>query len=225
MENSTTTALSIQDRAIAYISNIETAIASASTIEQARDLTSKTKALQAYASSSGESLDMLNNIAEMKIRAERKAGSILLQMEKKTNQHGEKNRSIPALEELGISRMQASRWQAVARVSEDDFVQYCKTQRESNQEITQSGVIRLKSRREDAPRDKPHFPCPSCGLRSNRCIETGEVLARVLPRRRKCLHCNSVFKTWEFVIDPSNPPDIPIYMTPGIITDAGDSDD
>lgn len=214
MQSNPTDALTVQSRQIAYINNIQKAISVATTIEEAKDVAGRTKALQAYASGVGESLETLNKIAEMKLRAERKAGSILLSMQKKTNQHGDKNNSIPALEDLGISRMQASRWQAVARVSEDDFVQYCQTQRESGQEITQAGCIRLKSRREDAPRDKPHFPCPKCGLRSNRCIETGDVLARVLPRRRKCLHCSTVFKTWEFVIDPSNPPNIPIHMTP-----------
>lgn len=200
-------------RADSYLEAMDNALASVKTLPQAKDLAGRAKALQTYAKSSGQSLEVLNKVAEMKLRAEREAGKILLAMEKKTNQHGAKNASLLALEDIGITRMQASRWQSVARVQEEDFVQYCARQRESGEEITQAGCIRLKSRREDAPRDKPHFPCPSCGLRSNRCIDTGDVLARVLPRRRKCLNCGHVFRTWEFVIDPANPPKIPVVFS------------
>jgi len=203
-------ALSIEDRAMNLISNIKQAIAKVGDIDEAVDIASRAKAFHVSAQSAGQSLAILNEIAELKIRAERQAGNLLVAMEKKSNQHGATNAALPSLEDLGISKMQSSRWQSVARVDEKDFAQYCKRQRDSGQEITQAGVIRLKSRREDAPRDKPHFPCPSCGLRSNRCIDTGDVLARVLPRRRKCLHCGYVFRTWEFVIDPENPPRIPV---------------
>lgn len=202
-------------RADNLIDSIKGAISEVQGLDQAIDLASRAKAFQVYAQSAGQSLEMLNEIAELKLRAERQAGKFLLEMEKKTNQHGAANAALPSLDELGISKMQSSRWQAVARVEEDDFVQYCKRQRDLGQEITQSGLIRIKSRREDAPRDKPHFPCPACGLRSNRCIDTGDVLSRVLPRRRKCLNCNYVFRTWEYVIDPNNPPHVPVvYVGP-----------
>ena len=53
-------------------------------------------------------------MAELKIRAERKAGKILLEIEKPTNQHGDKNSTLQTLSDLCITRMQASRWQALA---------------------------------------------------------------------------------------------------------------
>ena len=200
----------IAKRANTLVASIKHAISEVDDLDDAIDIASRAKAFQVYAQSAGESLEMLNDIAELKLRAERQAGKFLLDMEKKTNQHGANNAALPSLEQLNITKMQSSRWQSVARVGEEEFAQYCKRQRESGQEITQSGLIRVKSRREDAPREKPHFPCPSCGLRSNRCIDTGDVLARALPRRRKCLHCGYVFRTWEFVIDPSNPPNVPL---------------
>lgn len=217
------TEIALPSRASQYVESMKSAISTVSTLPEAKDLAGRAKALESYARSSGQSLGIMNDIAELKISAERKAGRILLDMQKPTNQHGEKNASLPTLEDLGVSRMQASRWQAVARVGEEEFRQYCKSQRESGSEITSAGVQRLKSRREDAPRDKPHFPCPSCGLRSNRCIDTGDVLARVLPRRRRCLNCGHVFRTWEFVIDPSNPPEIPIVLTNPPERDSKDS--
>ena len=202
--------LAISERSDGLMLRMKESLSRIDTVDQAMEVAGKAKAFQAYAKTAGQSLEMLNDIAETKLRAEREAGKILIAMEKKSNQHGAKNAKLPALSELGVTRMQSSRLQAVARVQEEDFERYCKSQRETGQEITQLGLIRLKSRREDAPREKPHFKCPSCGLRSNRCIETGDVVARVLPRRRKCLHCNHVFRTWEMVIDPRSPPEIPI---------------
>lgn len=51
-----------------------------------------------------------------KLRAERKAGKMLGEMPKKTNQNGAGNTTLPALNDLGISKMQSSRWQAVASI-------------------------------------------------------------------------------------------------------------
>lgn len=199
-------------RAVALTASLNEAISCVSSISEAMDLAGRAKALQSYAKTSGQQLEVQNNVAELKIRAERKAGKILLDMEKPTNQHGEKNSTLQTLDDLGITRMQASRWQALAKVSDEDFDRYCTEQREKGKEITQAGCVRLKQRLEDAPREKPHLKCPSCGLRSNRCIETGDVIARVLARRRKCLHCGHVFKTWEMVIDPNDTPEVPIVF-------------
>ena len=200
------------ERALALTNTITQALSCVGNVSEAKDLAGRAKALQSYAKTSGQSLEVQNKIAELKIRAERKAGKILLDMHKKTNQHGDKNISLKSLEDLGISRMQASRWQALARVSDDEFNEYCKKQISEGKEITQSGCIRLKQRLEDAPREKPHLKCPCCGLRSNRCIETGDVIARTLARKRKCLDCGHVFRTWEMVIDPSSPPEVPIVF-------------
>ena len=199
-------------RALSLRDSMSQALSCVGSVSEAKDLAGRAKALQSYAKTSGQNLEVQNEIAKLKIKAERKAGQILLDMEKKSNQHGEKNNSLQSLEELGISRMQASRWQALARVSDEQFEEYCAKQSEEGKEITQAGVIRLKQRLEDSPREKPHLACPSCGLRSNRCIETGDVIARTLARKRKCLHCGYVFKTWEFVIDPDNPPTVPIIF-------------
>ena len=57
------------------------------------------------------------------IRAERRAGELLAGMElrdfsKRGNQHGGKSHDVTNLDSLGISRMQSSRWQAIARLPE-----------------------------------------------------------------------------------------------------------
>jgi len=67
----------------------------------------------------GESLEMQNQCAEIKLRAERRAGEIL----KDTIQHGGDRRSETrshdaTLKDSGINKSQSSRWQKIADVSE-----------------------------------------------------------------------------------------------------------
>ena len=69
--------------------------------------------------------------AELRIRAERKAGELLARMEKNagakgsgSNQHEVRSHdaTTPTLSDLGINKHQSSRWQLMAKVSEDGDV-------------------------------------------------------------------------------------------------------
>ena len=61
-----------------------------------------------------------NNIAEIKIRAERRAGEMLKETERqKPGEHWQKKRShdvtvTPKLSDIGINKSQSSRWQGIA---------------------------------------------------------------------------------------------------------------
>lgn len=60
-----------------------------------------------------ESLEMQNNIAEIKLRAERRAGELLEEMPGKGTHGGDrKSSNTMQLEDIGISKMQSHRWQA-----------------------------------------------------------------------------------------------------------------
>src|SRR3990167_10037925 len=72
----------------------------AATIDEVKSIRGKAEALRVYARQSGQSLYMQNRCAEIKLRAERRAGEILSEMEK---QHGggtklESRPAIPLLE-------------------------------------------------------------------------------------------------------------------------------
>ena len=63
-----------------------------------------------------------NAAAEIRLRAERKAGSILNKMEKAKHRHATGNKVLPVkLDEIGITKMQSSRWQLSSKVSESEF--------------------------------------------------------------------------------------------------------
>ena len=69
-------------------------------------------------------LEAANSAAEIKLRAERRAGELLAGMEK-CKPWGEKNvgdiMSPTSLESIGVSKKQSSRWQKEANVDEDVF--------------------------------------------------------------------------------------------------------
>ena len=58
------------------------ALAAASTLEEIKVIRDQAEAIRAYVKYQGESLEMQNQAAEIKLRAERDAGKLLKQMEK-----------------------------------------------------------------------------------------------------------------------------------------------
>jgi len=56
------------------------AIIEAKTIDEVKSIKDKTEAMRAYAKQVGESLEVQNNICEIKLRAERKMGVMLKEM-------------------------------------------------------------------------------------------------------------------------------------------------
>ena len=88
-----------------------------------KEIRDKAEALRAYARQAGESLEMQNQCAEIKIRAERRAGEMLGDMELVgVNQHNEEGvSSCNTLADIGVTRIQSHRWQTIASVPETEF--------------------------------------------------------------------------------------------------------
>lgn len=77
-----------------------------------------------YVRAAGESLQVQNAAADIKLRAERKIGEMLSPMEK--NKGGRPSEtgdtmSPVLLDDLGISKNQSSRWQLSSKVSESEL--------------------------------------------------------------------------------------------------------
>ena len=97
----------------------------ASTLDDVKELRDQAEAMRIYARQAKYSLEVQNRCAELKLRAERKAGIILSET---TVKGGERHKSHDGtyerrsiLDELGISKMQSSRWQAIATIPDDLF--------------------------------------------------------------------------------------------------------
>ena len=87
-----------------------------------------------YTKQAGYSLEMQNQCAEIKIRAERKAGELLPE-QITIGGSGPKSHD-GTLKDLGIEHNQSVRWQSIASIPEDKFEGHIKSVFESKEELT-----------------------------------------------------------------------------------------
>lgn len=139
MTNSTT---------LARISEAMKALSAAKTLDDVLQIRDQAEALRVYVKAASDSLKAANAAAEIKLRAERKAGEML---EQRDNAQGRNLRSKQdpdtmsgsSLKELGVSDKQSSRWQREARVAADDFEEYLRDCQKSGREVTQAGLLKI----------------------------------------------------------------------------------
>ena len=103
-----------------HFSKARQELALATNIDEVKDIRDKAEALRAYIKQSGEGLEMQNQCAAIKIRAERRAGEMLKEQDKdkgggdtSTGHRVLPVQAPPKLSDLGISKNQSSRWQAI----------------------------------------------------------------------------------------------------------------
>ena len=102
------------------------ALAQVETVEEAKDIRDKAEAVRQYVKQAGLGLEAQNECADIKLRAERKGGELLGEMElsKGAATLSHDVTALPTLSELGIGRMQSSRWQLIASLPEETFEAY-----------------------------------------------------------------------------------------------------
>lgn len=133
---------------LAKVSEARRALASAQTLRDVLNIRDQAKALEACLKIVGESLEAANDAAEVKLRAERKAGEMLAGMgnARGRNQHTKQDADIvsgTSLKEIGVSEQQSSRWQREAAVDNETFESYLASCREEQREITQAGLLNI----------------------------------------------------------------------------------
>ena len=100
------------------------ALAEAHRVDEVKDIHDKAVAMQAYAKQAKDT-ELIGYATEIRLRAERRAGEILVEMEKhrggrptKTGSHEE---PVLRLSDLDISKSQSSKWQRLAELPDDEF--------------------------------------------------------------------------------------------------------
>ena len=172
--------------ALVAISQARRALEVASTLDDVKDIRDRAEAMRAYAKQAQYSLEIQNRCAELKLRAERKAGTLLSEStvkggaRHKSHDGTYERRSV--LEDLGISKMQSSRWQTVSTIPDDIFEQHVAKITASERELTSASVIRIatllkKNQSAQFPQQRPtdrtdHMPdggfrCRKKGRRGN----------------------------------------------------------
>jgi len=132
-------------RELAILSQAYHALAQARTIEEVKDIRDKAEAARKYAQCAMLGLETQNRCAEIKLRAERKAGKLLAELHLSSGRPGKKKWSQHAtiLKELGINKSQSSRWQMEAEVPEEIFQLYLTDMQEQGKELTAQGLVRI----------------------------------------------------------------------------------
>gem|GEM_PF-3015798 len=120
----------------------------AASIDEVKKIRDQAEALRLYAKQARLSLEMQNRCAEIKIRAERRAGEMLVEREKHPPGPPKQDTSHyvtqpPRLEDLGISRMQSSRWQLVASIPEQAFEERVESRKKNGKELTSAEMLSL----------------------------------------------------------------------------------
>jgi N6-adenosine-specific RNA methylase IME4 len=120
------------------------AIAECKTIDEAKQIRDKAEALRAYARQAKESLQVQNDIAEIKLRAERRIGEFSKELPVIGHRHytphdGGCKTSI--LREAGLTHPE--RYEAIASLPDAVFEAHIANVKQSNEELTSVGIIRV----------------------------------------------------------------------------------
>jgi site-specific DNA-methyltransferase (adenine-specific) len=111
-------------------------------VKQIRDVA---EAARVYARQAQLGLEAQNHAAEIKIRAERRAGELLQEFVRPGNPQLSQRETIGRLPD-GISRTQSYRWQRVASVPEDVFEEHVAETKAHQRELTSADVLKLAPR-------------------------------------------------------------------------------
>ena len=136
-------------KSLATISKAKRALAAAKSLDEVLEVRDQAEAARVYAKAACDGLELQNSAAEIKIRAERKAGEMLVAMEKIGHRPKKGNTALPfreQLSDLGITKMQSSRWQRIASVEDNLFESHLADFISSKRELTTVSVYKLATK-------------------------------------------------------------------------------
>lgn len=140
--------------ALAKLSAATYALAEAKTLDDVKQIMDIAEAARTYAKAAKLGLEAANHAAEVKLRAERKAGELLQQLERghgnrftvedsrlESSTNGSEYRTV--LTENDIAPTTAHRWQTVATVPDEVFEEHVAVVQQEQRELTSAGLLRL----------------------------------------------------------------------------------
>jgi len=145
-------------------------------LTQAKEIISEAEALRTYAEQANKGLEIQNQCAEIKIRAERRAGELLKRLERNTPQtanptglpmsnNGHGSEYGETLKELKTTRQDAQRWQLESSIPEEKFEQFITETKANAEELTSHAAIAFAAKivREERQQSPPVVVVPPAG--------------------------------------------------------------
>lgn len=136
-----------------------TALAACNSVDEVKDIRDKAEAMAAYARQAKDT-ELIQWATEIKVRAERQAGSMLTATAEsgERHHHGRVSPEAPkptTLGDLGISANQSSRWQSLASMTDEHFETAVATAKDTAGQVTTAFMLReAKAAKPKAPAQK-----------------------------------------------------------------------
>ena len=146
-------------------------LAECTTLDEAKGIMDKAAAAGVWARKAKLGLEAQNHAAEIKVRAERKAGELLREVKRggggdrrsegfqKPNAGRLKSPYAETLKEAGATTQDASRWQSVADLPEDEFEEHIASTKSAGNEITTAEMVRKAKAHNRQDRRQERMEC------------------------------------------------------------------
>ena len=137
--------------------DLKCAIEQAHSVIDLKSIRDRAEALRYAAKLAGESREIIRKAEEIKLRAERRAGELLSSAEKQkpgTYQQRYKDATLDlpkSYKELGLNKVDASKWQRIASIPSKHFEYWLST----SEEISSAGALRLETTLRYSEREVP----------------------------------------------------------------------
>jgi len=136
--------------ALVQLNAIETALAEAKTIAEVKNIRNQAEAMRQCFRLAEYGLEMQNDAAEVKLRAERRAGKILQEMRERGElaSHGgsRSHDAMLTLKDIGLTKDQSHHWGLEIKVPPERFEQYVTKTKTEGKELTSAGLLRIAKR-------------------------------------------------------------------------------
>jgi site-specific DNA-methyltransferase (adenine-specific) len=151
-------------RLLAGLEQAKALLAAAQSVDEVRQLHDQAEAMRVYARQAQLGLESQNYAAEIKLRAERRAGEMLADVERSAGRRTEKTWALAeprstalqaAYAQTGIKPATGKRWQAVARVPEAVFDQHVAETKAKGKELTSVDVAKIARQHRPPPPPPP----------------------------------------------------------------------
>jgi hypothetical protein len=113
-----------QDRELALLDRAQLAIHEATTVREVKEIRDKAEALEIYAKRAEYGEILQQRCAEIKLRAERRAGELLKDLNLRPGRPAQDmvtNGNHYSLDSIGITKKESSKWQRLAGIPDDRF--------------------------------------------------------------------------------------------------------